>query len=141
MQTAELPLFEFSNPHPPAKYSTADNEQSTTITEKDRLVAPLTQVLDRLNPTTTSQSKPSLENSSTFTQSLDALFPEQQYDEKDVQKAKEILGNLYKEFSPEQLKDTVTEIQYLCESWLDEFERETFDGLTLKELLHEKGVL
>lgn len=70
---------------------------------------------------------------------LDQFFSEQQYEDKNIKEAKKILGDLSNEFSEEQLKDIVTEVQYLTESWLDNFEREVFKGLTLKELLHEKG--
>lgn len=70
--------------------------------------------------------------------SLNELFPEQLYEEKSVQKTKEILGLLVQKFSQEQLKDLTVEIQYLATSWLDDFEREIFNGLTLKELLHER---
>ena len=70
--------------------------------------------------------------------SLDDFFPEQRYDKK-IQKAKEILGPLCNAFTSDQLTDIVTEIQYLCESWLDDYERNVFDGKTLKELLHERG--
>ncbi|KKP87931.1 MAG: hypothetical protein UR93_C0027G0008, partial [Berkelbacteria bacterium GW2011_GWA2_35_9] len=38
-----------------------------------------------------------------------------------------------------ELNDVITEVEYLTESWLDEYERNIFDGLTLQELLHEKG--
>ena len=70
--------------------------------------------------------------------SIDDLFPEQRYDKR-IQKAKELLGPLSGAFTADQLKDIVTEIQFLCESWLDDFEQTIFNGLTLKELLHEKG--
>lgn len=71
--------------------------------------------------------------------SLDELFPEQQHDGKKIQKAKQILGSLVNDFTDEQLKYTVSEVEYLTESWLDEFERQIFEGLTLNELLHERG--
>ncbi len=56
--------------------------------------------------------------------------------------AKELDGDkkeIAQEVSPEQLKNIITEVQFLTESWLDEFERQIFKGLTLQELLHEKG--
>ena len=70
---------------------------------------------------------------------LDELFPEQEYQQKQLKKAKEILGSLTDNLTDMQLQGAITEIQYLAENWLDCFEREIFDGLTLKELLHEKG--
>lgn len=111
--------------------------QQTIITEK-QVVAPLEAILE----------KTILGNSNSFTlenipktikQSLDELFPEQQREEKNVQRAKDTLGALADQFTQEQLKETVTEIQYLVDSWLDDFERKTFKGQTLNELLHERG--
>ena len=70
---------------------------------------------------------------------LDRMFPEQKREERTLQRAKSLLGELAKTLSPEELKVTLTEIQFLSDSWLDEFERKIFDGRTLTELLHEKG--
>lgn len=52
-----------------------------------------------------------------------------------VEKAREILGILATDLSDEELKAIVTEMQFLVDSWLDEFEKEIFDGKTLTELL------
>ncbi len=71
--------------------------------------------------------------------SLDRLFPEQEREEKTIKHAKVILGTLASQYSPPEFKNMITEVQYLAESWLDDFEREIFNGKTLKELLHEKG--
>lgn len=73
--------------------------------------------------------------------SLKNLFPEQQYEDKLIKKTEEILGETAKEFSHEELRNAVVEMQYLIDSWLDDFERSTFDGMTLRELLHENGEL
>lgn len=110
--------------------------QQTLITE-EQIVTPLVKVLDTVTPQPTSlqESSPSLK------QSLDELFPEQQYDEKNIQKAKEILGKIANELTPDELQDTVIEMQFLASSWLDDFERKIYKGLTLRELLHEKGGL
>jgi len=55
-----------------------------------------------------------------------------------LEKAREILGELANELSDEELKTTVTEIQFLTDSWLDEFEKIIFEGKTLNELLIEE---
>lgn len=86
------------------------------------------------NPTTHS-SEPV---TGTISKTLDDLFPEQKVEEKNIQRAKEILGEIACELTPTQLKDTVVETQYLVNTWLDDFEREIFKGKTLKELLHDK---
>lgn len=82
------------------------------------------------------------EQPTTFTteQSLNNLFPEQKYSDKRIKQAKEALGLLAFEFSEPELNNLILEVESLTESWLDEFERQTFNGLTLQELLHEKGV-
>lgn len=118
----ELPLFSLP--------STTTNTDSDKTTE-EKLIQPLTEVLNAPS----NSSKPP-EN---IKKSLDDLFPEQVYEEKQLKKAKEILGNIANEFTSEQLRDAITEIQFLATSWLDDFERGIFDGLTLQELLHEKG--
>ena len=76
-----------------------------------------------------------------ITQALDVLFPEQERENKDIKEAREILGALSKELDDTQIKDLITEVQFLTESWLDDFERSIFKGLTLQELFHEKGGL
>ncbi len=111
-------------------------ERNQVVTEQ-QILLPLNQVLDEVTP------KPielkSLTVSPSTAQSIQDLFPEQEYEEKNIQLAKKSLGALSVEFSPEQLKNLIAEVQFLTESWLDEFERQIFKGLTLQELLHEKG--
>lgn len=58
-------------------------------------------------------------------------------DEIDLAKAKTILGNIAKKMTDDQLKDACVEMQYLIETWLDEYERSIFGGKTLRELLGE----
>ena len=72
---------------------------------------------------------------------LNEIFPEQQYEEKNIKRTKEILGEIADEFTYEELRGVIAEVQYLVASWLDGFERGIFNGLTLRELLHEKGGL
>jgi hypothetical protein len=55
----------------------------------------------------------------------------------DIEEAREILGDTAKQLTDEQLKDICVEIQFLVESWLDEYEESVFDGKTLRELLGE----
>lgn len=74
-------------------------------------------------------------------QTLDKLFPEQEREEKNIKKTKQILGQLSEQFDDQQIKDLIVEIQFLTDSWLDDFERSIFNGLTLQELFHEKGGL
>lgn len=113
-------------------------DQSNTITE-EKIVKPLVQVLEQVSPKTINHPAQSNSNSYPIKQSLEQLFPEQQYNEKNIRRAKEILGSKADAFTDDQLRDTVTEIQYLTDTWLDDFEKGIFGGLTLQELLHEKG--
>lgn len=113
-----------------------ENAQQSLITE-EQIVTPAQQIFDRITketePLTVENMPPSI------TQSLDQLFPEQQYDEKRIKKAKETLGPLAKELSAEELSESLSEMQFLVNSWIDEFERSIFEGKTLNELLNEKG--
>lgn len=87
------------------------------------------------------ENLPTERQSEIITQTLDKLFPEQEREDKSIREAREILSLLSKEFDDQQIKDLITEIQFLTESWLDDFERSIFKGLTLQELFHEKGGL
>lgn len=115
-------------------------EQQLLISE-EQIITPLVEVLDRISPHSPNINQSSEPLSLTVSQSLDTLFPEQKYEEKDIQKAKDLLGELADSFTPEQMKDVIAETKYLVETWLDDFEREIFSGKTLQELLHEKGSL
>lgn len=112
-----------------------DMDRQLSISQ-DKIITPLAEVLQESLPTSEPKSI-----SSSVKQSLDDLFPEQQYDEKVIQEAKKALGTIANEFSQDELKDIVTKVQFLAESWLDDFEREIFEGKTLNELLHAKGGL
>lgn len=61
----------------------------------------------------------------------------QSVNDEDVEEAKRVLGQLASNLPEEDLKNTVTEIHFLAESWLDEFERKAFEGKTLNEVLEE----
>ena len=67
---------------------------------------------------------------------INDLFNEQDQQQKTILEAREILGDSAKDLTDEQVYDLVNEIQYLVDSWLEEFERKTFDGKSLNELLN-----
>jgi hypothetical protein len=67
---------------------------------------------------------------------INNLFNEQDQQQKTILEAREILGDSAKELSDEQVYDLVNEIQYLVDSWLEEYEKKVFDGKTLNELLN-----
>ncbi|KKT54203.1 hypothetical protein A2208_02295 [Candidatus Woesebacteria bacterium RIFOXYA1_FULL_43_16] len=111
-------------------------EPNQVVTEQ-QILLPVAQIIDG------SSYKPTqarvIGTFPTSAKSIQDLFPEQEYEEKSIQLAKKALGSLSTEFSAEQLKTVITEVEFLTESWLDEFERQIFKGSTLQELLHEKG--
>jgi hypothetical protein len=55
--------------------------------------------------------------------------------DEEILDAKKVLGELASEIPEDDLKNTITEIHFLAESWLDDFERQAFGGKTLQELL------
>ena len=112
------------------------------ITTQDQLFTPLVTILDEVTPKTSHVYQSNTPKSSiSLKDSLESLFPEQQYDEKNIQSAKKILGSVAENFTTEEVRDIVTEVQYLTNNCLDDFERMIFEGITLKELLHEKNSL
>lgn len=76
----------------------------------------------------------SLDIENTSLQTLNNLFPEPQQQSKTA-KAKTIIGKAAKQYTDEQLESLVSDFEYLAETWLDDFERVTFEGKTLQELL------
>lgn len=56
-------------------------------------------------------------------------------EESRLQKARRVLGESVKDI-PDQILDTfITELQYLADSWLNDYEESVFDDKTLAELL------
>lgn len=67
---------------------------------------------------------------------LRTIFPGAAEETK-LQRARRILQEVAQDVSDEQLEVFVTSLQCLIDSWLDCYEKEVFDGLTLREVLHE----
>ncbi|MFA5932872.1 MAG: hypothetical protein WCV81_01240 [Microgenomates group bacterium] len=67
---------------------------------------------------------------------INQIFIDQDQREKAILEAREILGDSAKDLTDEQVFDLVNEMQYLVDSWLEEYERKVFDGKTLNELLN-----
>ncbi len=66
---------------------------------------------------------------------LNQIFEEQTEDQKIILEAREILGEDAAKCSDEQLINLISEMKYLLETWMEEFERSIFDGKTLNELI------
>ena len=84
--------------------------------------------------------KPSIESNphSALTNALSSIFPTQTEETK-VSKTRRILGETARALSDEQIETIVTQFQFLVDSWLDEFEKDDFNGLTLKEVVSENS--
>ncbi len=67
---------------------------------------------------------------------LNSILPTQT-EEASILKTRRILGETANTLSDEQIECVVAEFQFLANNWLDEFERDVFGGMTLKEVLHE----
>ncbi len=59
-------------------------------------------------------------------------------EENTVIKMRKMFGEKGKDFSDEKIQCVTTEFQFLIDTWLDEFEKDLFSGMTLKEVLNEK---
>ena len=62
-------------------------------------------------------------------------FQDQSEKQKSVQEAREILGESAQDLTDDQVHDLVNEVQYLVDTWIEEYEQNIFDGKTLKEML------
>lgn len=67
---------------------------------------------------------------------LKAIFPENA-EENNILRIRKTLGERVRILSDEQIGTIITEFQFLINGWLDEFEKEVFDGKTLKQVLNE----
>lgn len=69
-------------------------------------------------------------------QALNAIFSAQKEENKTT-RTRRILGETARMLSDEQIECINAEFQFLIDSWLDEFEKNIFNGMTLKEILNE----
>ena len=84
---------------------------------------------------TTSLSSHPQNNSHGIYDQINGYFSEQDQQSKTVLEAREILGDSADNLSDEAVYELVTEMQYLVDGWLEEYEKSVFDGKTLKELI------
>ena len=69
----------------------------------------------------------------TIENALESLLPE--FEETKMQKARGLLGKTGEKLSNDQLEVVVAQFEYLIGCWLDSYERELFDGKTLKDII------
>lgn len=55
-----------------------------------------------------------------------------------IQKIRSIMGDLVASRADEELETYATGFQHLIDEWLDEFERQAFDGQTLRQTLSQE---
>jgi hypothetical protein len=67
---------------------------------------------------------------------FEEIFP-QNLEENKVLKMRRSLSERAKNMSDEEIQCVTAKFQFLIDSWLDEFEKEVFDGMTLKEVLNK----
>jgi len=108
-------------------------EQLQQVFTREEVSKPFVQIFDK--------SANNFKKNLSIIESLDIIFPEQKRQNKDLVNTKEVLGELSESFSDLQLKEIITDVDFLVENWLDQFEKGIFEGKTLKELFHEKGGL
>lgn len=68
---------------------------------------------------------------------LNQQFQAQNSQLKLVQEARDILGQDASSLTDSQVEDLVHEVQYLVDTWLEEYEKKIFEGKTLKELIQK----
>jgi hypothetical protein len=78
---------------------------------------------------------PSLSNQIGAYDQLNQFFVDQNQEQRSILEAREILGNEAKDLTDDDVFGLLNEIQYLVDSWLEEYETTVFDGKTLDELL------
>ena len=114
---------------------TAMTRELGQVITQEKTLLPVQRVFDELTKQPVSRLKP-LGNQTT--KSIQDLFPEQEIADKKLKVAITALGKLSAEFSKSELQELIAQVEYLAETWLDEFERDVFKGMTLNELLHER---
>jgi hypothetical protein len=71
---------------------------------------------------------------SPFQDALGTIFPSAEHDAR-LQQARRIMADEVAHVSDQDLGAQLTELQYLIDSLMDEFERTVFEGKTLKQLM------
>ena len=66
---------------------------------------------------------------------LSSILPSQTEENKTT-KTRKHLGNIGHLVSDEQIECITAEFQFLIDTWLDEYEKEVFKGMTLREVLN-----
>ena len=89
--------------------------------------------------TTSTVKRPELSHKqyASLDNALSAIFPSTEQNNIII-KTRRHLGEVGKKMSDAEIKNLASEFQFLIDSWLDMFEKETFQGKTLKEIMGGK---
>ena len=72
---------------------------------------------------------------SSLADAINSIIPDQSEENK-VLRMRKHLGKTAENLSDAQVETITTEFQFLIDNWLDEYERDVFNGMTLKEVLN-----
>ncbi len=97
---------------------------------------PRYKVPSTIKPTIVSPEPTNTNPLASLESALNSILPTQT-EEINIIKTRRILAESAATLSDEQIECIVAEFQFLANNWLDEYEREVFNGMTLKEVLHE----
>lgn len=79
---------------------------------------------------------PSINPLADIEKTLESIFPED-HQQTRVNKARHTLGLKAESYSDVQIETLVTDFEFLAAAWLDLFEKNIFNGKTLREVLGE----
>lgn len=109
--------------------------QDTALSSIIPLSLPESTQVDKLEPQASSLAI----NQTNSYDKLNQLFGDKAQEHKTILEAREILAKDAEKLSDEQVYNLVNEVQYLVDTWLEEFEKGVFNGKTLNELLNIKN--
>lgn len=122
---------------------TVRQERGRIEHEENRLVTPLLQlpVYQPANKSTSNSTRElvaeseKLDHRDTYDQ-LNQLFVERDSKQKALIEARNLLGKREEELTDEEVANLASEVQYLVDTWLEEFERNVYGGKTLNEIFN-----
>ncbi len=108
----------------------SNSNENKIIVNQEKLNLPQSISSNPLHPIPEFQS-----NQQGIYDQINNYFSEQDQQQKVVQEARDILGESASAITDVQVYDLVNEMQYLIDTWLEEYEQKIFDGKKLKDLL------
>ncbi|HUD45172.1 MAG TPA: hypothetical protein VMR41_06515 [Patescibacteria group bacterium] len=67
---------------------------------------------------------------------INSIFLDQSEENKII-KTRKHLGEIGKAFSDEQVECIITNFQFLIDTWMDEYEKDVFNEMTLREVINK----